>query len=194
MPNSATAEYELAIDDLLDFTMYVFRHSPTIRRSIRLAQLGVPALMLLVALGTVLFLSRDEADYLIWQDYLLLAGILVAMVTVVGTVWAFAYPRWLEARGLKTWKALLRESKTDPVLGRTRVALTPSGIETVNENGHGVTSWRTVEQIVPTAKHIFILIGGLKGVVVPRRAFPTENEYRRFLEVAEQLRHSQGEE
>jgi hypothetical protein len=67
---------------------------------------------------------------------------------------------------------------------RQELTLRPDGIAWRSAVGDGRVAWTAVRDIVDDGQHAFIFVDDVAGMVVPMRAFPSAEEYRRFVDTA----------
>jgi hypothetical protein len=96
--------------------------------------------------------------------------------------WIVFYPRRLKNRVEKRISKLVDEGKNVGFLGNSKLTLTEEGITLINEAKELKTSWKAVESICETEKHIFIFISAVEAYIVPNRIFQDENMKKEFLE------------
>lgn len=85
-------------------------------------------------------------------------------------------------------RVLRRNRDTKLVLGPQSISLTPEGIEWSGPLSHTFYQWRAVEQLDETPTFAVLMVSGIRGYVVPKRAFGSEGEYVRFIETAKRLK------
>jgi hypothetical protein len=55
------------------------------------------------------------------------------------------------------------------------------GLETILTNFESWISWHAIEGIIETSDHLFLAISRREALILPRRAFATDADYRRLL-------------
>ena len=156
--------FDIESQDLTAFIEYYFRHAPEGRRS----------MWRIYLFGGVLFavLAYSEAGH---PEHGLdnparYALLLLVSALLMGAGFYF-YLRVLRPMlaGCVTRTKLFRER-----LGPTTMVLTPDEISVRNEHGHGRMDWEPVREVAADKQHYYIMFGGLRGFVVPKRAFASE--------------------
>jgi hypothetical protein len=78
-------------------------------------------------------------------------------------------------------------TRLDARMGRRRNMLLPTtlhidrrGLSVSTGRGRGRMAWQAVEDIGSTWDHLFLLTGGGRGIVVPKRAFANRDAYNVF--------------
>ena len=165
------AEFEMTVEDVLAFNVYHNAHSPAVRRAYQLILL----LFLLMALMLCLLIAGHPTA-------VVPIGILVLYILGFGLfVQSQPYRRWRVRR----WVAkLLREGGNKSMLGHQKVSLNREGLTQTNPCGLTQTKWFGVERVVVTDDHAFIYLSAISASVIPKRAFPGDADFNRFVEQA----------
>lgn len=180
-------EYELTLDDNLEFQMQTAMASPTLQRTRTGAQLLIPGSWVvtwLVGVAVVAAEVRTLAEYGVGIEVAspMELVVLLPIIVGVGLTWAIWYarqsPRWTRAR----IRALLEEGSTRTLVGQRRLSLTPDGVVVRSAYQETATRWEGVDRIVPAPGHVFIFTCPTCAHIVPRRAFADERQYRTFLD------------
>jgi len=67
------------------------------------------------------------------------------------------------------------------VLGPHEVSILEEGVRNSSERHESLFRWQTVRSADTTAQHIFIMVDRCAAVIVPRRAFTSDEERERFV-------------
>lgn len=149
-------EYDLVDDDYIAYNLHLAATSPAIRRQIdRGRWIGT---VVVVVLGTAVFGLLEGA----WVTGLVL-GVVVAVV-----MW-FGWPRFAR----RSVTAQLRRLSRQGALGRTgpvRLRWDDTGLHEDAIGASATAEWSRVDRVEETAEHLFLFLGPLEALVVPRRA------------------------
>lgn len=136
-----------------------------------------PVVALLLFHGLNWLSSRFEnnaiAEIVFWIGLALLFGSALGSLITYFRIRRAYRPRWLVCEG-----------EGGPVQSPVTYSITEDGIVFEGELGSGRTSWKDVERILEIGPRIHALVRGHRTYVFPKRAFPTEEEASRFLELA----------
>lgn len=168
-----SVEYELTLDDAVEFNAYHAAHSPTFRR-VRWWNHSGMALLFLVTGLTSYGLTRFLPTLLYFAT--------------AAVVWFVGYPtyaRWVTG---KRMRRLLSEGHKRGQFSRTTLTLLPDGISQVWDDGESKIKWRGVEKVILTQNKVYLYTGAATAIVVPKNAFATEAALDRFIETAMKYR------
>jgi hypothetical protein len=170
-------ECELITDDMLAVQRYLGRdkvwHRPT---------LWVFLLGLLVFGGVAVIVAVNDPRELSFRGLrlpLLCAGVLL-LAFIRGL-----YGKRLEAR-LFSW--LFRKSVSPAFFEKHRFGITPEGMTEDTANISLTVRWTGITKIVRAPEHVFFITSPRHGVPIPLRAFPNEQAFENFIEMAAQYR------
>jgi hypothetical protein len=107
-------------------------------------------------------------------DYIGLA-LLPLIVLLCFSVW------WMQK--VRARRAL-QKAKEKGLFDDIVVSITPEQLCYSNSVSAAAYQWSLIEKIARTDAHIFIMIGKGAGHIIPRRAFPSEDEFTTFYETA----------
>lgn len=151
--------YQLEFRDLLGLSLYIFMH-----RSQQLA-----ALLLLMVLGPIVILLRPPwmhaAPPLFTLEWFANAG--------VPAMGAFLFLPVLVITSL--WRATRTQNF------KFTSKLTVDGLETSTAAESTFRRWEAFYEAAVTRQHLFLFVSRTVAVVVPRRAFPRDPEWRLFV-------------
>ncbi|MEW6533200.1 MAG: YcxB family protein [Thermodesulfobacteriota bacterium] len=159
-----TLEYEVTLDDLVEFNLYHFDHSRTFLRRRYLNRYGLPAMVVLA---------------LVIVTYPPTGGTFVSGFMTAG-LWIAIWPRIERRATRKHITKFYREGQNKALLGKHMLQLLPDTIVETTDHGETSVSWDAVEKIVKAGDKIYVYINAVTAFVVPRRAFPTEEAFNEF--------------
>lgn len=164
-------EYERTLDDMVQFNLFHFEHSPTMRRQVLFMQIFLAGFVVLSSFLLVYLFDRDKqlhvASYLVF----LLAGVSVF----------FLYPAFNRAEIAKRTTKLLSEGNNAAVLGPQRLPVSQAGLQVVTAAGDGHVNWSAFEKLAQNDEYIFLYIGAANAIVIPKRAFTDAGTQEKFL-------------
>lgn len=163
-------EYQITLEDLVDFNLYHYKNSPAMRRSILSMKMAFAVTIILIAPLILYFL--DEISFLISVP------VLAVLAFISAFIWPL--PRVIERSIEKQAVKLYAEGKKDAT-GKHTMTLTPDGIIETGEHGEQRIKWGGVEKITVNEKYIFIYISSIQAFIVPRTSFDDEFSFQAFI-------------
>lgn len=172
MSYQRTLNYHITTDDIIHFNLYHFRHSPAAQKQQRIIRIIVS--IGVAILGLVMFYLIDGGKNPGFISYL--------SAFVSGVAVFFIWPRIVQ-RGIREQTAkMLAEGKNKGIVGEQTLTLTPDYMMCVSEAGESTIKWSSVERVVTTDEYTFIYISSVNAFIVPRRAFPNNDEHQSFVQ------------
>lgn len=162
-------EYELTLDDILDFNMYHFYNSKKIKK------------------------TRNKQRYLGGTIFLILPLIMKQVTSIPITeiypsfiicslLWIIFYPIYFKNSIKKNVHKMLAKGSNEGIIGEHTFSITDEGIVDKNEFKESKISTKGIKKICQTEKNILIYIGKLNAFIIPFRAFDNENNKEKFLD------------
>jgi hypothetical protein len=173
-------DFEIEQEDLVNFAIYRYRNSPAAgkrrwRRNVRLA------IIFAVVLAYVAYRANLSAD--IW---ILLAGIVLVFLGILAR-----YP-WNDERQIRNMvERSNKESRSSLANGPRRVCLTPQCLEYASPHSQSEIGWIAVEKVVAIEDALYIYVSTASSIVVPRRAFSSDEHFQVFAHTAQEF-HAQA--
>jgi hypothetical protein len=165
-------KFTLRVEDVLSFQDYhLFKRAGAERSGVR--RVGIVFLLLVLA-GLLLFVWEPQG-----VDAVPLALVIV-LTLVVGLILCWRpLIRAATKRNLRKDRSFFRTS---------HVLLTPEAVQ--NSRGPSTLRvlWEGIERIAATETHLFLYISSFQAIVVPGRAFASEDEFDDFIDVARYYR------
>ena len=162
--------FERTQEDLIEFNLFHISHSPTIRRQVLLTQ---------IVMGVLIFVGSTSAIFLRLGYLSLSIFIFVAVVSILGS---FVYPYIYRRSAISQAQKLLKEGSNKSLLGYHEISLSSDGIIAKTLAGESKLNWASVEKVIENDKYIFIYIGAINAVVVPKNAFASNHQQKEFLD------------
>jgi hypothetical protein len=178
--HGTTVDYENTLQDLLDFTIYHHRHSPSVRATLALGWVATGVLLLVV---TGIMVGAAESDFK-WAAGLIM-GIPLALLWLT-TPWLYvAATRWSAA-----W--MYRESAGSNLnlIGPRRLTLSPGLLNYSTPISQMLNRWSGVERIAIGRDAFYVYLSSVQAIVVPRRAFGSDAEFTAFAQLANTYREA----
>lgn len=163
-------EFERTQEDFLEFNLFHISHSPTIRRQVLLNQVAMGVLIFVGSIGGI-FLS---VGYLPTSIYI--------VAPVVSILASFAYPYIYRRSVIRQAQKLLKEGSNKSLLGHHEISLSSDGIFYKSLAGETKLNWQSVEKVLQNDKYIFMYIGAINALVVPKSAFASSHQQKEFLD------------
>lgn len=164
---SAAMTVDLTADDYAEFAAYVYKR-PELRRRRYLSHLRFAVLMVVVLLG-----------YLMWQTWdghgpnwgallpVYFEGLAVGLgiLALLALAYEFVLP-WLVR--MNTRRMLARQPD-GLFLGRHQLVFDADGIQDSVAAASGRIDWADVRRVEETPQHLYVILGALQGVIIPKR-------------------------
>ena len=168
-------DFEIWRDDLVAFTLFHHRNSPATRRQLLTAIVAV-GLIFSIILAFVVGYALHSPEF-----WLLAAAIVIALAVVLPF-----YGRIHEYRLKKIVERMYGEGRNLLIYGPRRVSLSPQFLNSSSPYTQSVTRWVAIERVVVSADAVYIYNSGVSSVVVPRRAFSSDDHFQTFVHTAQE--------
>lgn len=174
-----TVEFELTVRDVLAAQRYDYHDSPQVMRAQRLEKVALPVLLGLLVSAVAIGASGGE-----WLYYAVGAAFFAVMTLYFIVLYVMTARESL--RGWVTrYGGFVSGGHTPSSFGRQLLTISAEGAVDVLEAGEIHTAWTKIRCVVGTDDHIFMPVVNAPGpYIVPRTAFPSVIEFRRFAETA----------
>ncbi len=169
-------DFEIWRDDLVAFTLFHHRHSPSTRGQMRMAMLAVGFIFSIILVFVVGFALQSP------ELWLLAAAIVIALIVVLPF-----YGRIHEYRLKEIVERMYGEGRNLLIYGPRRVSLSPQFLNSSSPYTQSVTRWVAIERVVVSADAVYIYNSGVSSVVVPRRAFTSDDHFQTFVHTAQEF-------
>ena len=162
-------EFERTEEDMIQFNLFHLSHSPSIKQQIFITQIVMAVLVFILPIGVSLFRSND----LSFSDYLVGAIFSIAIY--------FAWPYMYRTAAIRGVKRLLKEGNNKSLLGPNIISLLPEGIFGKSPARESKLNWSSIDKILQNDKYIFIYLGAINALVIPKNAFASDLQRKEFL-------------
>ena len=114
--------------------------------------------------------------------WIIAAAIVIALLIVLPF-----YGRIHEYRLKKIVERMYGEGRNLLIYGPRRVSLSPHFLNSSSPYSQSVTRWVAIEKLVVSDDALYIYNSGVSSVVVPRRAFTSDDHFQTFVHTAEEF-------
>jgi len=165
-------KFDLTKEDVIAFNMYHYAHSPSLRRKkwVNLVWGMVLALVCVLAAIAVKG-SGGSADFL-WS-------LLVSIPLYIA-----CYPFLLRRAQRTAVERLIAEGQNRDQFGKKQVTITPIEITAGGDLTSTTVRWKAVERIEVAEAYAYVYFSALQAVIIPRRAFASDEEFSAWVETA----------
>jgi hypothetical protein len=170
-PDWIGIDFELVPSDLEAFYLFHYFERPANRRILWIRWFLISCCLTLLGAAIV------------WYSMMPLLGI---GVFGAGALFLLSYPILYRTRVRQIARTVVSNGRNLALKGLHRVRLSSRGILCDNAGGEHLYYWDTVEGIHELKNHILIYVSGFSALIVPKRAFSIEDDYREFLATAQQ--------
>jgi len=163
-------EFERTQEDLIAFNLFHISHSPSIQRQVLIMQITMAALIFVLSMSITFMRVR----------YLSLSSYIVGAVfsVVAYFVWPYIY-KWSVIRQAQK---MLKEGNNKSLLGTTIMSLSSDGIFYKMLASESKLNWSSVDKVLQNDKYLFIYIGAVNALVIPKNAFTSNRQQKEFLD------------
>ena len=174
-------EYTLAAEDYVAFFRYQMKHAPrTMGPSRYLGWLLLACCVLIVA-G---WIGRRVTE---GESLLPSAGDILLIVVLALIAFVYFFSNRLAER------SIVRAVRHDPPLQDKRtVSLAPEALSAGTADNVRTFPWNAVARIIEEGDEAFLFVSEKEAIIVPKRAFAEEGQFRAFLDTARQYQEAAG--
>jgi hypothetical protein len=162
-------EFERTSNDLVEFNIYHIANSPIIKKQILFSQiiggLSTALIFLFIAYSSTQSVSIG----------VIIGSLLAGALAFVGFLYFY--------RAINLWqvKRMLREGNNKALLGRHAVTLSADGIFYKMEESESKMSWNSVDRVAQNGSYIFVYMGSVNALVIPKNTFASISDQEKFL-------------
>jgi len=182
-------QYEVTIDDLVNFSVYFNSNSKTVRRRKAILLFGVP--LMIAGINLSLFLIKYPPGGM--DDKTLLETITVnlAIVAFFTVFWLIVWPRRFKQVLARQARKLYSEGSTAGTVGPHELELGDKGLIDSTSIGENQTYYRAIEKIVTNGEYTYIFRNAFTACVIPHEEIAS-SDLHAFLDSLEQRISMQG--
>lgn len=159
-------EYTLTNDDYVAFNQHAARSAPALLAQARRVRVTGTLLISVLAVVVFWFVSRE------WATTLLMTVVLAAVM------W-FSWPP-IQRRTIEAQLRRIAKSGELGRLGATTLTWDRNGITETATASQAVAGWERLRRVEETPDHLFLFLGELEALVVPKRAGDGVDDLARF--------------
>lgn len=160
-------EFNCNEEDLVEFNLFHYAHSPSYKRQVLIIQI----LMAVLIFGCV---ASTFIRYLPVGSFVL-GGIF-------GGIMYFVIPYIYKRSLVGQVRKLLKEGSNISLLGKYEMRLSPDEIHYKTLASETKIKWSSINKVVQNDKYIFIYIGAVQALVIPKSAFTSIEQQKEFLD------------
>jgi hypothetical protein len=177
-------EFERTIDDLIDFNLFHITHSATIKQQRFLSQVLTGVFVAVLIFG-FFYLLFGVLDSIFGVFYLRQPGIIyfILIISLLFGAYGFIrFPSINRQQTIRKIEKMLNEENNKEMLGLQVLSLSPEGIFSKSQAGESKVNWSAISRIAQNDKHLFLYLGSVNALVIPKSCFKSEKEQQDFLE------------
>ena len=169
-----TLTYKVELEDWLAFNRFYLQNSPVARQQIRRSKWII---MFVLGMTGVATLSSQIQTF----DVSVLATILI-VVPLMYWVVTKSIGSGVEKQARRGYESDMNKALRQT----TTLTITPDHLLTRSSLGESRINWPMVNDISTTAEHIFIQLSANNALIIPKRAFESEEQRQQCIELLEQ--------
>ncbi len=159
--------YTLTEQDYIDFNLYTFKTSKTMKRGVLRQRI----------IGPVIFMAASRfapriLDIPAWFSYLIFG--------LASIAWVIYYPKKIEKHLVKTIKKRFEEGDNHGLLAETVLIMDEEGLHFQNDYNESFVKWSVVNKIEESESHIYLFNSSISAHIIPKMAFSSTNEMEEF--------------
>lgn len=160
--------YNITEEAYLEFNMYHAKNSKTVKNSMTIQRVTVPIVYLLIAI--VFSYVMDWPVMFLFVPFLLM-----------GILWAIFYPAYLYRHIRRTARKMVREGKSDGMLGNRTMIFTEEGLREISSTGEKTQLWSGIEKIGEDQSNFYLFNSGMSAYIVSKQNMDDVDSMRSFL-------------
>ena len=172
-------EYEITIEDEVEFTLYCLTNSPAYQKAWKNQKLGLITLassFILIAIVWIFLLKDIEGGLF------LIIGLFLIYI-----LWHNYNPRMKRRRLTKFTEDLYGETP-NALLCKKTITIEADGLYEKSDFIESKRFWRSIREIIQTERHLYFFETKLTGIIIPKIGFPDEASFNLFTQTAKELR------
>ncbi|WP_144638475.1 YcxB family protein [Bordetella genomosp. 13] len=163
----ASMTVDLRADDYAAFVQRAHQQ-PAVRRQ-RWARHKRFAVITVIGLAALLLSRAWNGGDVAWAPFLRDFALAVVLGLGALALLVLGFERLLPVLIRANVRRLLRQQADQPFLGVHRLAFGPDGIDDTTDSASGRVPWEAVSRVEESADHLYVMLGGAQGVIVPKR-------------------------
>lgn len=158
--------FRVTENDYIQYNLYHYAHWPATKRILMFSRLCVPIVLVIAALVII-------------KHHTLFAWL---PVLIIGVAWFFWRPVLFRRGIIRNVKKLMSEGRCSEFIGDFTVTLAENALSHSRQNQITETAYNGIEQVVQDKERIYLYLGSLTAIIIPKTAFKDASEQEAFLE------------
>lgn len=175
-------EYEITLDDLVEFNMYALKHHPELMKRLKSNRICLIATLVISPLAAIFCFIKGYTSFAIF---------FLSLIVISALCYWYFYTDSQLRKKIK--KAVLKEHVSIPneEICRKKISISETGINTASVYGEGLSKWSAISEIVRTDDYIYLSFKPGKAQIIPKRAFINDAAFNQFAQTA-RMYHSKA--
>lgn len=164
--------FNVTENDYVQYNLYHYAHSPATKRTLMFTRLCVPIVLIICALIII-----KHHTLTVWLP-----------VIIIAVVWFYWRPVLFRRSIAKNVKKLMYEGRCSEFIGDFTITLAEN---VMRYKGHGQvleTAYNRINQVEQDNERIYLYLGSLTAIIIPKIAFGEVSEEDAFLDFLAQKR------
>jgi len=167
-----TAKYELNIDDVLAFYLYKYKQRRTGCSSFFARYVDIACAVIALCIGLTVWIFENQLRPI--AAFLIICAILLFLYHIISPL----FLNKLLRLGVKKDYS----PNKNRLIGKHKFSATPTKMIDISNVGETESSWAAIEYVVTTSQYLFLHVRASGPYIVPKKAFPDDQAFRRFAE------------
>lgn len=164
--------FRVTENDYIQYNLYHYANSPATKLILMFSRLCVPIVLIIAAL-------------IIIKHHTLLSWLPVLIISVA---WFFWRPVLFRRTIAKNVKKLMHEGRCCEFIGDFTVTINENALLHARQGQITETAYNRIEHIVQDNERIYLYLGSLTAIIIPKTAFKDASEQEAFLNCLAQKR------
>lgn len=172
MGNNVDIEYELDLNDVVQYQSYFLTNYPAYKRLRLLLRIIIP-------IGIVALITTIISALLggINNGITLFIGLLELFVVI----YSIFFPKIIQMILMKSNNRIFSQ-KPNALIGKHQVSINADGFNDINETGQSTIRWNGISWLGCNDQYLFLQLTGSSFFILPKRAFSGEANFKKFVE------------
>ncbi len=162
-------EYTLLEEDYIHFNLYHIKNSSTGRKALMIQKFLSPVMFVFIA---YIFSSMTETPFIF----------MFIPMFILSILWLIFYPKYFYNSIKRQSKKMIKEGKSDGLLGKHTMTLTEEGIYDQNGKGETKVNWSGIQFMKEDDDFFYLYNSSVSSYILPKRALTDEEEFRKFVQ------------
>lgn len=162
-------KYSITEEDYIRFNLFHIKNSTTSMRTLKIQQILIPILYIAVAF---VLAGLTEGSLVVWLSIFLVMGIL----------WFIFYPKYFYSHILRQVRKMLKEGKSEGLLGEHLLVLSDEGILETTSKGEMKANWVSLEKFTEDEHSFYLYNTALSACIIPKRELEDVKVLRTYIQ------------